>query len=114
MEGDGRSAAQRDHVTLNPTNSMYEITITRIESKVEMQRSDSYAVVDKIPWTDEDLKDRSTHYGNPAEFLKENPLHEVLGYPPAREVTVNTKTEVLKQTVDELNLAAVIKAINNL
>lgn len=93
---------------------MYEITITRIESKVELKRSDSYETIDKIPWKEGELDDTSAYYGNPEKFLKENPLREVRGYPPAREVTVNTKTEVLKQTVNELNLAAVIKAINNL
>lgn len=41
-------------------------------------------------------------------------IEEVYGYTPETETTVSDSREVLKQTVDKLDLAAVIKAINGL
>lgn len=41
-------------------------------------------------------------------------IKEIMGYTPEIERRVIREIEVLKQTVDTLDLAAVIKAVNNL
>lgn len=92
----------------------YKITIIKTEEITERQQSNRTEVVDKRPWTDDELAKASTYYGGEQKFLETNPMKEVWGYPPSRDVLTEKETEVLKQTVDELDLAAVIKAINKL
>lgn len=90
----------------------YEITITRKET-VECNKRGDYTVVDRRPWTQKELSE-SSGYGNTDAFLKTNPLKEVRDYAPDWRGYETKTTEVLKQTVDELDLAAVIKAVNGL
>ncbi len=51
-------------------------------------------------------------YENPNE--PKTRIEDVYGYTPEIEKTVTKEVEILKQTVEELDLAAVIRAINKL
>jgi hypothetical protein len=90
----------------------YKITITKIET-VETKVANHWVVLDKRPWTDKDFEDRSTRYDGHS-FFDKTPLKEVMGYAPEKTVSEQVKTKVLIQTVDDLDLPAVIKAINKL
>lgn len=90
----------------------YKITITKIESKTVTKRGD-YTIVDRVPWTEKDIVDERT-YGSRESFLKSNPLKEIRDYAPSWQGVETVEIEVLKQTVEELDLAAVIKAVNGL
>jgi hypothetical protein len=91
---------------------MYKITIIKVESKPSTKRGD-YTVVNRVPWTEKDLVDELT-YGSKESFLKSNPLKEIRDYAPSWQGFETVETEMLKQTVEELDLAAVIKAVNGL
>jgi hypothetical protein len=92
----------------------YKITITKIETKTVTKRGD-YTIIDKRPWTDKELSEAlSSHYGDKKDFLAKNPLKEVRDYAPSWQGVENEEIEVLKQTVETLDLAAVIKAVNGL
>ncbi len=90
----------------------YKITITKIE-EVKATKEREYRVIDHRPWTQKELDD-NVSYEPVEKFLERTPLKQVMGYAPEVETTKPVETEVLKQTVDELDLAAVIKAINRL
>lgn len=90
----------------------YEITVTRKDIKTVTKRGE-YTVIGERPWTGADF-DAACRYQNHQEFLKDNPVQKIYGYAPSWEGTEETKTEVLRQNVEELDIAAVIKAINNL
>jgi hypothetical protein len=89
----------------------YQITIKKIETKT-VTKQGAYTVIDTKPWAAELLDDEV--YGGKEQFLKSNPLKEIRGYAPSYEGIETVETEVLKQTVETLDLAAVIKAINGL
>lgn len=91
----------------------YQITITKTE-EVKTLGGSQWVVVDQRPWTEDELGEPGTRlYSSSIEdFLKANPLKKVMGYTPQIETTKTVETEILKQIVDELDFAAVIKAIN--
>ncbi len=92
----------------------YQIIITRIDTKKTTKRGE-YTVIDKVPWTQKELSKASDEiYGTSVNFLNENPLREVRGYAPNYEALESVSTQVLQQEVEDLDLAAVIKAINKL
>lgn len=90
----------------------YKIIITRIEQE-KQEKDGEWTVIDNRPWTEKELAE-SARYSREEEFAKTTPLKEIRGYAPPREVIVNVDVKVLEQTVDTLDLAAVIKAINNI
>lgn len=90
----------------------YQITIKKIETNTVTKRGD-YTVIDKKPWDESTLADERV-YGGKEEFLKRCPLKEIMGYAPSWQGVETVETEVLKQTVDELDLPAVIRAVNGL
>lgn len=90
----------------------YEIVITKVE-EVTTTKNGAWTIVDTVPWTMENLSGESL-YGGIQQFLETNPIKEVRGYAPPQQVIETVKTEMLKQTVENLDLAAVIKAVNNL
>lgn len=92
----------------------YQITIKKIE-QVKVTRRGEYGVIDKRPWTDQELaEEMSSMYRGKEQFLEKNPLRQVMGYQPNREEVEDKETKVLEQTVESLDLAAVIKAVNGL
>jgi hypothetical protein len=91
----------------------YEITIKRIENVTKTEQG-KWTTVDSRPWLREELVNEGRYYQNPESFLESNPVKSILGHTPDREVIVKEETEVLRQTVEALDLAAVIRAINNL
>jgi hypothetical protein len=91
----------------------FEIIIKRKRTVTQIERG-QWALLEKRPWTDKELADASPSYSGKEKFLETNPLKEVNGYRPEREVLAVEETEILKQTVETLDLAAVIKAINGL
>lgn len=92
----------------------YKIVITKVEDKTTREQG-QWAVIEKRPWTEQELHEKmSSHYGDRQGFLEKNPLNSVYGYTPEREVTAQEEVKVLEQTVETLDLAAVIKAVNNI
>lgn len=92
----------------------YQITITKIDTATKMKEG-AWTTVDRRPWTDEELNEAAGAYGKSKDSLIEKePLKEVRGYAPNRPAEETTSTVILTQTVEELDLASVIKAINNL
>jgi len=91
---------------------MFEITIREITEKKVTKRGE-HTIIDRVPWSNEALEKKGM-FQSTEEFLKENPTQPVYGYAPSFEGVEKVEREVLKQCVDELNLATVIKAINNL
>ena len=90
----------------------YQITIKKIETRTVTKRGD-YTVIDKVPWDEATYVDERV-YGTKEEFMRRTPLKEVRGYAPDWEGVETVETEILKQTVETLDLADVIKAINGL
>lgn len=91
----------------------FKITITRIDTKKTVEMG-VHTVIKEVPWTREDFRDERSSYQTPEEFLKTNPMHRVYGYAPSFETTKDVETKVLEQTVDALDLASVIRAVNGL
>ena len=91
----------------------YKIIITKIETKKVTKEGD-YQIVDRRPWTDEEIDKTTKHYQSNDNFLQNNPLKEVIGYAPSRESTEEKEIKVLEQTIENLDLSAVIKAINGI
>lgn len=92
----------------------YKITITKIESKAVRKRGE-YTIVDRRPWTEKELGEATSRiYGSDKEFLEKNPLKEVRDYAPSWDGFESEEVKVLEQTVETLDLAAVIKAVNGL
>lgn len=91
----------------------YLITITKIETTTRTENG-PWTIIDHRPWTDEELSKATSYYGSEEEFLKTNPLKEINGYAPDREVASTKDTQIFTQKVEDLDLAAVIKAINGI
>lgn len=91
---------------------MYKIVITKVATAKEIRRGE-WTVVENRPWTSAEIAAAAEAYV-PKSFVEKTPTKAIYGYTPEREATVQTEIEVLKQTVDALDLAAVIKAVNNL
>lgn len=90
----------------------YKITISKIDTQ-ETEKDGDYVIIDKRPWTEAELESAAS-YGREDKFVKENPLKEIRGYAPRRKVIEKIDAKVLEQVVDNLDLGAVIKAINGL
>lgn len=95
--------------------STFKIVITRVEEKA-VRRNGPHALLEKRPWTKEELDDRHgfAFRESREKFLDGTPLKEVYGYAPPVDVVESVETQVLQQTVENLDLPAVIKAINKL
>jgi hypothetical protein len=92
---------------------MYRITITKVEEK-QVTRRGEWTVVDKRPWTQKELSDSCYAGTREDDFLKSRPLKEVQGHAPDTTETREQEIEILKQNVETLDVASVIKAINGL
>jgi len=90
----------------------YRIVITKIETRTVKKRG-AHEIIEERPWTKEEFSDE-TMYQGPDAFLKSNPLKRVYGYAPSWQGVETEETELLKQTVDELDVQAVIRAVNNI
>lgn len=88
---------------------MYEITIKKTEMETSVGGND-WKVVGEAPLSKDDVEE--AHFSNHAEYMKK--LKSVYGYTPKYEKQVEVSREVLKQTVEDLDLNSVIKAINRL
>jgi len=93
---------------------MYKITITKIE-KVKHLEEPKWQVVDRRPYTEKELQEYSaSRYGVNREQISAEDRKEVYGYPPPREVEAEETHEVYSQRVNDMNLAKVIMAVNDL
>ena len=90
----------------------YIVTVREVSEIASIEQG-AYVVIDKRPWTEGELANAS--FGQSDErFLKENPLKEIRGYAPDRETVKTVETELLRQTVETLDLTALIMAVNGL
>jgi hypothetical protein len=94
---------------------MFKITIEEIKTTKVMQDG-PWVVVDRVPWTNADINEKTSRlYGESEEgLIAKEPLHEIRGYAPQREVAEKTTTKIYEQTVEGINLPEVIIAINQL
>lgn len=90
----------------------YEITIKQSITKKSIGNKE-WKVIGEKPWTDEDLRDECK-YQDRDKFLEARPTQQVYGYTPETVTERIVEVELLKQTVEDLDLASVIKAINKL
>jgi hypothetical protein len=86
----------------------FEIVISETKTETKAERTE-WQVVDKRPYTKEELNDVS-EYSKPDKGA----LKPIYGHPPARQVEVEVNREILKQRVETLDLAKVIQAVNGL
>jgi hypothetical protein len=95
--------------------SAFKITITRVEEKTVTRRGE-HKLLEKRPWTQAELSDERGYAfrEDRSKFLDGTPLKEIYGYAPSFEATETVEVKLLEQTVEAIDLAAVIKAINNL
>lgn len=91
----------------------YKITITKVK-EVEVTEQGPYTVIDTRPWTKNEIGQQNFFGKSENDWIENNPVKEVRGYAPNRTIKREQETEVLKQTVETLDLAAVIKAVNGL
>lgn len=91
----------------------YKIAITKVE-EVEATQRGEYTIIDTRPWTKNEIGQQNFFGQSENKWLEQNPLKEIRGYAPDRTIKKEQETEVLKQTVETLDLAAVIKAVNGL
>lgn len=92
---------------------MYRIIITRVEEK-HVERQGAWVTVEQRPWTQKELLDSVFQHRSDEAFLKDHPLKEIKGYAPNTIGIEEREIELLKQNVEDLDIAAVIKAINKL
>jgi len=92
---------------------MYRITITKVEEK-QTTRQGAWVTVEHRPWTLKELEGSVYAGQSTQQFLANNPLKEIKGYASSFPTTEEREIEVLKQNVEDLDIAAVIKAINKL
>lgn len=81
---------------------MFEITIKEIKTETKIVR----------PYTDAELSE--SEFYRQSDNGKKGETKPIYGYAPDREEDVKREVEILKQSVESVDLAAVIKAINNL
>lgn len=90
---------------------MFEITIKQ-KVKETVQGGKDWAVIEEIPYTKEEYENLDHYYksrNNDVLLLK-----QVRGYTPVKETVQVVERELLKQTVETLDLQKVIKAINGI
>ena len=99
---------------------MYEIIIKKIAKKMKNKRG-SWEVIRESFWTKEDLEKEDYYEKNKILKTFEKkiadgniPTKRVFGYTPDREEEEDIETVILKQTVEDLDLTEVIKAINKI
>lgn len=89
---------------------MYEITITRMILK-KVPAGEVWKVVRDELFTEEEAREASELY---TRSDKQMPVKEVMGYTPKIIKEEHVEIDILKQTVADLDLTAVIKAINGI
>lgn len=90
---------------------MFEITIKETTTTRKLVRG-AWLVVEKRPYTNKELSESNSWFADKEEAKKE--IKDIMGYAPDREQDVTSEREILKQSVDDLDLAAVIRAVNKL
>lgn len=90
---------------------MFEITIKEMTTERKIVRGE-HTIIDRRPYTDAELNECSIYRQSDAG--KQGETKPIYGYAPDREQEVDVQRELLKQTVEKLDLSSVIKAINNL
>ena len=93
-------------------------TITSLESGsfgIIKKKYISQAAYDTL-YGDEKNEFKAVQYAKTTETIDVNAIYvrDVYDYPPKREVTKTVNEKVLEQTVEDLDLPAVIHAINKL
>ena len=86
----------------------FQIKITEKKTVTKMVRG-SWVILGQTPVTKKDLEECAF-----ASEKFDSLLKEKRGYAPTREDDVEVEIEILKQTVEELDIAAVIRAVNKL
>ncbi len=88
---------------------MFEITIKEIKTVTKLVGGDFRLIAEK-----EVARDPIFLTGSLSDHQPTTRIENVYGYAPMIEKPVEVEIEILKQSVETLDLAAVIKAINKL
>lgn len=92
----------------------YKVTIEEIE-EVEVTERGEHTVIDERPWTESEVKEENRFGTQSAEkYVEKNPVKRIYGYAPDRKKIQENRREILVQTVNEMDVPAVIKAVNGL
>lgn len=89
----------------------YKITISKIETVTKIKRGE-YCVVNERLITQAEIDEANYHDKQTLLSDKGFPMKREYGYPGNVEYTENVDTKVFEQTVDALDVKAVIGAIN--
>ena len=89
---------------------MYEITIKQMVLK-KVPGGKNWKIIDERPYTKKEAENMNAIS---MEDLKKFPLKKVYGHTPEIIIEELVEVEILKQTVNDLNITAVIKAINGI
>jgi len=89
---------------------MYEIKITKMLLK-KVPAGEDWGILKEELYTDEELDRGATIY---READKTLPVKRKYGYTPKIEKEEHVEVDLLKQTVREIDLISIIKAINGI
>jgi hypothetical protein len=89
---------------------MYKIVITEIVSQEKMERGE-WVVIEKRPLTKAEFNDSNTSY---QERKDADQMKSIFGYAPDHLVTRTSERQIYTQEVAELDLVAVISAVNQM
>jgi hypothetical protein len=90
-------------------SAMFEITIKEITTETKTVHGE-HTVIDRRPYTDAELEESKGWMSSNAG--KAGETKPIYGYAPDVEKEVETEHEILKQRVSDMDLRAVILAIN--
>jgi len=88
---------------------MYRIRIEKIE-EIEHEKKGDWVVIEKRPYTQEEVDAANSTWRE--DEIEPKSLKEVRGYTPSYITAKVTEHEVYRQLVNDLDLAAVILAVN--
>ena len=88
---------------------MYEVTVKKIEKVTRIVRGE-YGVVECRPYTDEEVAKANSSWQ--ASDEKVTATRDIMGYQPNKEITETVTREIYTQEVEEIDLVAVINAVN--
>lgn len=93
---------------------MFKVVITRVEEK-KTTKNGGYTVMDTEYISREEYNGLVHDEKRKWELIESGQYrHEIFGYPPEQQVTALSETKCYEQTVEAMDLIAVIRAVNGI
>jgi hypothetical protein len=89
---------------------VYEIIVNKIEKATRTVQGD-WCVVEQRPYTDAEVEKANREWRGNREKVTET--RDIYGYAPPKTIQEELKRQVYRQEVDEVELGALIKAVND-